>query len=53
MTYAIVLVSGGTIYVPVFMKIVKVVHTILKFYETNLRPCNVGITDGEISDVSR
>jgi hypothetical protein len=38
--------SGGMIYAPSFMKIVKAVEGILRFCFLNLKGCNVCTTDG-------
>jgi hypothetical protein len=43
--------SGGMIYIRSFMKIGVGVQVILRFGYSNLKGCNVGITDGRIYEV--
>jgi hypothetical protein len=43
--------SGGMINIPSFMKIGMGVQAILRFCLSNLRGCNVGITDGGIYEL--
>jgi hypothetical protein len=43
---AVEMASCGMIYIPSFMKIGTDVQAILRFSLTNLRGCNVDITDG-------
>jgi hypothetical protein len=38
--------SGGVIYIPSFMQIGTGVDGILRFCHSNLKVCNVGVTDG-------
>jgi hypothetical protein len=45
MTYAIEMASCGMIYTPSFMKIGTGVQAILRFCLSNLRGCEVGITE--------
>jgi hypothetical protein len=46
MMYAVEMASGGMIYIRSFMKTGKGVQAILWFCLSNLKRCNVGITDG-------
>jgi hypothetical protein len=46
MMYAIELASDVMIYIPSFMKIGTGIQAMLRFCLSNLRGCNVGITDG-------
>jgi hypothetical protein len=38
--------SGGMTYRPSFMKIDRDIQPILRILQSNMRDCNVGITDG-------
>jgi hypothetical protein len=40
------MVSGGMIYISIFMKIGTIVEGILRFSLRNCKCCNIGITDG-------
>jgi hypothetical protein len=44
--YIIEVISNGTIYISSFIKIGTGVQAILSFCLSNLKGCNVGITDG-------
>jgi hypothetical protein len=46
MNYAAEFASCGTINIQSFMKIGTGVQTILRFHLSNLKGCNVGITNG-------
>jgi hypothetical protein len=46
MMYEINMTSGGMIYIPSFMKNHARFEAILRFSFSNLKSCNVGITDG-------
>jgi hypothetical protein len=50
--YAIEMGSGGMIYLPSFMKTGTEVQAILRICLTNLKGCNLGVSDG-IYDVRR
>jgi hypothetical protein len=39
--------SGGMVYIPSLMKIGKGAEGILRFCISNLKGCNVGITEGQ------
>jgi hypothetical protein len=45
--------SSRMIHIPIFMKIGTGFHGILRFYLSNLKGCNVGITDGIIYKLTR
>lgn len=45
--------SGGMIYIQSIMKIVTDVQVILRFILSNLKCCNIGVTDGNIYEVRR
>jgi hypothetical protein len=45
--------SDGTIYIPSLMRIDTGVHALLRGLPSNLRDCNVGITDGCNYEVHR
>jgi hypothetical protein len=46
MKYTAEIASNSAIYIPSFMKTDKGIEAVLRFYFSNLRCCNVGITDG-------
>jgi hypothetical protein len=45
MKQAVEMVSGGTICLPMFMKISTGIQAILSLRMSNLKQCNVGVTD--------
>jgi hypothetical protein len=49
MKYTVEMASCVIIYVPIFIKTGAGVETILRFCLSNLKSCNVGITDGTVS----
>jgi hypothetical protein len=46
MKYIVAMSSGGVIYIPSLMKTGRGIQAILRFCLSNLRGCNVGITNG-------
>jgi hypothetical protein len=46
MRYIVELASDGMIYIPSFMKIGTDIEGILRFCFSNLKGCNIGVTDG-------
>jgi hypothetical protein len=53
MIYAFAMASYDMIYLPSFVKIGTGVQAILRFCLSNLKGCNVGITDGVTYDIRR
>jgi hypothetical protein len=51
MKCAVELCSGGIIYIQSFMNTSTGVQAILSFRHSNLKGCNVGITDGGIYEL--
>jgi uncharacterized protein YraI len=51
--YTVQMASCGMTNLPSFMKIGTGIQAILRFCLSNLKGCNVGITDGRIYDVRR
>jgi hypothetical protein len=46
--YSVEMASCGVIYIPSFLKTGSGILVILRVHLSNLRGCNIGITDGDL-----